>query len=191
MGSVCSTIQLEESEIEEIQKETGFSASQIKRLYSRFSNLDKENKARLSPEDLKRIPELAINPLSDRIIESFFTSDNEEGINFKDFVHVLARFRRADNDKSVCPLNTREHKMRYAFKMYDVDNTGRISKQNVESILNLMVGSNKSGAQLTAIADRTMMEADEDKDGFLSFEEFSKAMEKTDFQTKMSIRFLA
>jgi len=37
-----------------------------------------------------------------------------------------------------------------------------------------MVGSNKSTQQLAAIADRTIQEADEDKDGFIDFEEFRK-----------------
>ena len=41
-------------------------------------------------------------------------------------------------------------------------------------ILSLMVGSNKSSEQLTAIADRTILEADEDKDGFICYEEFKK-----------------
>lgn len=46
-------------------------------------------------------------------------------------------------------------------------------------MLTLMVGSNKSSEQLTAIADRTMQEADEDKDGYLSYEEFSKVTGQT------------
>lgn len=37
-----------------------------------------------------------------------------------------------------------------------------------------MVGSNKSSEQLAAIADRTIQEADEDKDGFINFNEFKK-----------------
>ena len=41
-------------------------------------------------------------------------------------------------------------------------------------ILSLMVGANKSSEQLIAIADRTMLEADEDKDGYINFEEFKK-----------------
>jgi len=195
MGSRCSTIQLEDSDIEEIRKETGFSASQIKRLYSRFSNLDKRNNAYLCREDFLRIPELAINPLGERIVNSFFVPQNseigsEQGINFKDFVRALARFRR-DDGRRAHPLNKRENKLEYAFKMYDIDNMNKISKENICDILSLMVGANKSSEQLIAIADRTMLEADEDKDGFIDFAEFTKAMDKTDFQSKMSIRFLA
>lgn len=198
MGSVCATIQLQDSDIAEIQAETGFSPNQIKRLYHRFSNLDKSNKGLLSKEDLLRIPELAINPLGERIVLSFFCYDNcsesvdgqEEGINFKQFVKVLARFRRAERNKPQ-PLNSNDHKLEYAFKMYDIDRTQKISKENICEILRLMVGSNKSSEQLAAIADRTIQEADEDKDGFINFEEFKKIMAKTDFQQKMSIRFLA
>ncbi|XP_066932732.1 calcineurin B homologous protein 1-like [Clytia hemisphaerica] len=197
MGSVCATIQLQDEDIAQIQNITGFSPNQIKRLYHRFSNLDKSNKGRLSEEDLLRIPELAINPLGERIVHSFFCHENEpgveepeEGINFTQFVKVLARFRRAENGKPQ-PLNSNDHKLEYAFKMYDMDGTHKISKENICEILTLMVGSNKSSEQLAAIADRTIQEADEDKDGFINFDEFKKVMAKTDFQQKMSIRFLA
>ena len=37
---------------------------------------------------------------------------------------------------------------------------------------------------------RTVMEADTDNDHLISFEEFTKVMERTDVEQKMSIRFL-
>ena len=43
------------------------------RYVSRFSSLDKQEKGYLTREDFLRIPELAINPLGDRIVHSFFT----------------------------------------------------------------------------------------------------------------------
>jgi len=158
----------------------------------RYRGNKKRNRIR---EDFLRIPELAINPLGERIVNSFFVPQNSEpgtetGINFKDFVKALARFRRDDGRKAH-PLNKTENKLEYAFKMYDIDNMNKISKENICDILSLMVGANKSSEQLVAIADRTMLEADEDKDGFIDFSEFKKAMDKTDFQSKMSIRFLA
>ncbi|GAA6066840.1 calcineurin B homologous protein 1 [Tachysurus ichikawai] len=72
MGSRASSL-LREEDIEEIKKETGFSHSQITRLYSRFHSLDKGENGALSREDFQRIPELAINPLGDRIINAFFS----------------------------------------------------------------------------------------------------------------------
>ncbi|MEE6491945.1 hypothetical protein FKM82_016434 [Ascaphus truei] len=79
MGSRASTL-LRDEEIEEIKKETGFSHSQITRLYSRFTSLDKGENGTLSREDFQRIPELAINPLGDRIINAFFV---EGGVAFR------------------------------------------------------------------------------------------------------------
>lgn len=47
-------------------------ANQIERLWSRFTSLDKQQKGYLTREDFLRIPELAINPLGDRIVHAFF-----------------------------------------------------------------------------------------------------------------------
>lgn len=68
MGSNSSVL-LHESELEELKKETGFTHNQIVRLYSRFTRLDKGSKGYLSKEDFLTIPELAINPLVDRITQ--------------------------------------------------------------------------------------------------------------------------
>ncbi len=48
------------------------SRNQIVRLYSRFINLDKRGQGYLDRDDFLRIPELAINPLGDRIVDAFF-----------------------------------------------------------------------------------------------------------------------
>ena len=54
--------------------------SQIERLYSRFTSLDKGDNGTLKKEDFLRIPELAINPLGERIVQSFFDEANDWGI---------------------------------------------------------------------------------------------------------------
>merc|ERR1712211_222073 len=107
MGNSRSQLQLQEEEINEITAETGFTKQQIERLYARFTSLDKQNHGYLTREDFLRIPELAINPLGDRIVHAFFRdgrassgSSIEKGsaadrdvVNFCDFVRVLAHFR--------------------------------------------------------------------------------------------------
>jgi len=45
--------------------------------------------------------------------------------------------------------------------------------------------------QLASIADRTILEADKDEDGKISFEEFTRIMAKVDIEQRMSIRFLS
>ena len=44
--------------------------------------------------------------------------------------------------------------------------------------------------QLGSIADRTILEADKDNDGMISFTEFVRLMANVDVEQKMSIRFL-
>ncbi|RWS30124.1 calcineurin Bous protein 1-like protein [Leptotrombidium deliense] len=189
MGNKQSLL-LQDEEIASIQEETGFSPSQIERLYSRFTSLDKGDNGTLSRDDFLRIPELAINPLGDRIVQAFFTESNcEDRINFRQFMRVLARFRPVKKNREN-KLNSRADKLRFAFKMYDLDDDEKITREELLAILHMMVGANISNDQLASIADRTIMEADKDGDQCISFEEFCTILERTDVEEKMSIRFL-
>ena len=62
--------------------------------------------------------------------------------------------------------------------MYDLDGDDRISKEELLAVLTMMVGANISEDQLISIAERTIMEADTDKDSLISFEEFKKVRKK-------------
>ena len=212
MGS-NSSLMLQDEEIAVIQEETGceflasslpeiiisalilslvtpVTPSQIERLYSRFTSLDKGDNGTLSRDDFLRIPELAINPLGERIVQAFFDESNgEERINFRQFMKVLARFRPIKKNREN-KLNSKVEKLRFAFKMYDLDSDEKITRDELLSILHMMVGANISNDQLASIADRTIMEADRDGDQCISFEEFCNILERTDVEEKMSIRFL-
>merc|ERR1712213_83425 len=186
MGNSRSSLQLQPEDITAIQEETGFNQNQIERLYSRFSSLDKQDKGYLSRE-------LAINPLGDRIVHAFFfesRSGDEDKVDFKDFVRVLAHFRPIKKSAEKNKLNTRMEKLHFAFRMYDLDGDDKISKEELLAVLTMMVGNNISTEQLISIAERTIHEADLDKDDLISFEEFAKVLERTDVEQKMSIRFL-
>merc|ERR1712112_601091 len=193
MGNSRSSLQLQAEDIEAITVETGFTKQQIERLYARFTSLDKQNHGYLSREDFLRIPELAINPLGDRIVHAFFyesKNTEEEKVDFKDFVRVVAHFRPVKKNPAKNKLNTRMEKLHFAFRMYDLDGDDKISKEELLAVLTMMVGANISPEQLLSIAERTILEADEDKDELISFEEFVKVLERTDVEQKMSIRFL-
>lgn len=194
MGNSRSSLQLQPEDLALVQEETGFTPQQIERLYSRFSSLDKAGKGHLTREDFLRIPELAINPLGDRIVHAFFyesKNGEEDKVDFKDFVRVLAHFRPIKKNAEKNRLNTRMEKLHFAFRMYDLDGDDKISKEELLAVLTMMVGANISPEQLLSIAERTIMEADTDKDDLISFEEFAKVLERTDVEQKMSIRFLS
>jgi len=194
MGNSRSSVQLQAEDLALVQHETGFTPQQIERLYSRFSSLDKTNKGHLSREDFLRIPELAINPLGDRIVHAFFyesKSGEEDKVDFKDFVRVLAHFRPVKKNAEKNKVNTRMEKLHFAFRMYDLDGDDKISREELLAVLTMMVGANICQEQLLSIAERTIIEADTDKDHMISFEEFAKVLERTDVEQKMSIRFLS
>jgi len=210
MGNSRSSLLLQEEDIRQLEEETGFTANQIERLYSRFTSLDKQQKGYLQREDFLRIPESAINPLCDRIVHAFFRDGHDAGINglsdmaekggsssdrdvvnFCDFVRVLAHFRPIKKTVEKNKLNSREEKLKFAFRMYDLDGDDRISKGELLAVLTMMVGANINEEQLNSIAERTIMEADENKDDLISFDEFCKVLERTDVEQKMSIRFLS
>jgi serine/threonine-protein phosphatase 2B regulatory subunit len=66
-----------------------------------------------------------------------------------------------------------------AFKVYDMDRDGFISNGELFLVLKMMVGSNLKDQQLQQIVDKTIMEADKDGDGKLSFEEFALMVSNT------------
>jgi calcineurin B family protein 1 len=183
MGARSSN--LHEDEVRMLQKQTGFSSSQISRLYGRFKTLDKDNDGHLMKEDFQRVPELATNPLGPRIINLFFTVGGEgdaetvngQTVNFRQFVRTLARFqpvkRRHDN-----PLNSREEKLKFAFHMYDIDGDELISKTELFSIVGMMVGSNISNEQLGSIATGQSVRRTRIRTGKYRFQNSSKSWRK-------------
>src|ERR1700722_7050282 len=74
-----------------------------------------------------------------------------------------------------------------AFKVYDMDRDGYISNGELFLVLKMMVGSNLQDNQLQQIVVKTIMEADKDMDGKISFEEFCGAVENTDIARQMTL----
>lgn len=188
MGSSTS-LSLDSNEVDEICKETGFSHRQIKRLYNRFHSLDKENLGFLRKEDLSSIPEL-YNPVRDRIIDVLVTDYGVNGqLNFRQFVNVLAIFRRKSGNSN--GPNSLENKLRFIFDIYDRDKDNFISQIELLSILQMIVGDNLPEDQLNAIADRTIIELGLPVNEGISFEKFCDCLKKIDIDEKMSMKFLS
>jgi Ca2+-binding EF-hand superfamily protein len=117
-----------------IKEETGFSKGEILHLHARFQELDNDGSGIISRKEFLAIPELTLNPLSDRIIHAFYKGSENDLMDFRSFVKILARFRpigKDDNDKH----NKKMDKLRFAFSMYDLDNDGSLN-QAVSLLLN-------------------------------------------------------
>jgi Ca2+-binding EF-hand superfamily protein len=75
--------------------------------------------------------------------------------------------------------------------VYDRDNNNKISKEELLQVLHMMVGDNIPENQLSAIAERTISELDDNGDMSITFDEFCRTLEKIDIDEKMSMKFLA
>lgn len=64
-----------------------------------------------------------------------------------------------------------------------MDRDGCISNGELFLVLKMMVGNNLKDQQLQQITDKTIMEADKDGDGRISFEEFQGMVANTDVRT--------
>ncbi|XP_038163889.1 calcineurin B homologous protein 2 isoform X1 [Cyprinodon tularosa] len=146
------------------------------------------------PEDFEAVLELSENPIGDRIVEAFF-KPGQETVDFPSFVRVLAHFRPTEKNRNrdkgqPDPANSRTQKLKFAFRLYDRDRDGKISRAELLQVLREMLGMQVTEEQLQSIAERAIQEADLDKDGAISFDEFRKSLEKVNIDHKMSIRFL-
>ena len=106
--------------------------------------------------------ELANNPLVKRVI-AVLDKNRDGEISFLEFVQGL---------NSLSAGASQEEKLRFAFAIYDIDGDGFISNGELFTVLKMMVGSNLTDVQLQQLVDRTIIKADKDFDGKISFTEF-------------------
>lgn len=109
---------------------------------------------------------------------AIFDEDGGGDVDFQEFVSGLSAFSSKGN---------KEEKLHFAFKVYDIDRDGYISNGELFIVLKMMVGSNLKDMQLQQIVDKTMMEADVDGDGRISFDEFKRMVENTDVSFSMTL----
>ncbi len=81
-----------------------------------------------------------------------------------------------------------EHKLDFAFNIYDVNKDGFISNGDLYSVMKMMVGDNLSPEQLQQLVDRQMCQADRDNDGKLSYEEFKLAVKDIGIAEQLSLK---
>merc|ERR1712123_190747 len=154
-----------------------FDPDEIARLGKRFKKLDLDNSGSLSVDEFMSLPELHQNPLVQRVIEIFDDDQNGE-VDFKEFIQGVSQFSvKGDKDT----------KLRFAFRIYDIDNDGYISNGELFQVLKMMVGNNLKETQLQQIVDKTILFADKDGDGKINFEEFCDVVGNTDVHKKMVV----
>jgi len=163
-----------------MERTSNFTAAELDRLKKRFMKLDSDGSGSIDREEFLQLSQIATNPLASRMI-AIFDADGGGSVDFQEFVGGLSAFSSRGG---------REEKLQFAFKVYDVDRDGYISNGELFLVLKMMVGNNLKDSQLQQIVDKTIMEADKDGDGKLSFEEFTNVVAKTDIAKQMTLEHL-
>lgn len=162
MGQALS-FGLTQYDVEELKEhcDNRFTQAEIEGLYKRFRALDRGRKGFISHEEFQSIPELSINPLHTRMGQVF------NHVNFKEFVHAL---------KACSKRASREDRLRLIFAIFDVDNDGMVSAEDLELMVRQLAGQSLSEEEVTTVVETALKEAGATKTG-LSFEDLAKALE--------------
>lgn len=166
------------SDIEALKESTVLSEAQILRLLERFKKLDVDCKGSISKTELEKIPGVACNPLVDRVI-AVMAKNKSERVTFSELAHALS---------ILSPQKPSEDRLRFAYSIYDVDGDGKVSNADLFTTLKVMVGQNLTEVQVQQIVDRTFIEADLDRDGYITFEDFQRLSASGDFGEKLVVR---
>jgi len=161
----------------DIERNSNFNSAELERLKKRFLKLDSDGSGSIDRDEFLNIPQIASNPLASRMI-AIFDSDGGGTVDFEEFVGGLSAFSSRGG---------REEKLHLSFKEYDMERDDYISIGELFLVLKMMVGNNLKDAQLQQIVDKTIMEADKDGDGKLSFDEFSAMVSNTDIVKQMTL----
>ncbi|KHN94632.1 Calcineurin subunit B [Metarhizium album ARSEF 1941] len=176
MGNTTSQV------LDNIVQGSNFDREEVDRLRKRFMKLDKDNSGTIERDEFLSLPQISSNPLATRLsaarMIAIFDEDGGGDVDFQEFVSGLSAFSSKGN---------KEQKLQFAFKVYDIDRDGYISNGELFIVLKMMVGSNLKDQQLQQIVDKTIMEADLDNDGKISFDEFTKMVENTDVSMSMTL----
>ncbi|XP_063431242.1 calcium and integrin-binding protein 1-like [Mytilus trossulus] len=185
MGSSQSVFS--EQELNDYQDLTYFTKKEILHVFKRYKDLyedsaDENNKktSSLDKDKILKLPELKVNPFSDRIVK-VFSSSGDGNMTFEDFLDMMSVFSDG------APKNV---KVEYAFRIYDFDEDDMISDQDLKEVVDRLTGEqNLSKDEMQQLIDNILEEADLDDDDSLSFAEFEHVISKApDFINSFRIR---
>ncbi|KAM6579756.1 uncharacterized protein LOC115694855 isoform X1 [Cannabis sativa] len=148
------------------------SQQEIVSLYQRFCQLDRNGGGFVSADELLSIPEVAVNPLSQRLMGIL------NGLNFKEFVAFLSAFS---------PRATQQQKIEFIFRVYDSDCNGKVTFSDILDILRDLTGQFISEQQREQVLTRVLEESGYAKDSTLGISDFTKVLGNTGIKMDVEV----
>lgn len=149
---------------ENTQERFTFSKEELRILYKNFVDLDVDKSGLLEPHELMDVPELCENPIVQRVI-SVFDKNRDGKLSYFEFISGLS---------SLADFSCEEDKLKFAFRIYDTNDDGFLSNGDLFSTLKILCADNLTDIQIQQAVDRTIVMADQDLDGQISFDEFTE-----------------
>ena len=178
-----------------LEDETGFTRAQLSRLEYRFNMLDRYKKGYLGARDLLRIPELAANPLGERIILAMHkenlppgkpiapTTLEEIKIPFESFVLCFGRFHAEPGT----PEGNRK-KLRLLFRMLDLNENNAISLAEIFAVLKTL-SPLADEDELVDFSEQILLELAGDEEESVAFEKFCQVEGIEELAEQLSFNF--
>ena len=172
---------LKPKQVEEIEKETGFTEQQIKEWFKDFRQ-ESGSDAKLNFSEFKHLynkiyPHSDGNEMATRVFKKFDLNGSGK-INFEEFICALG----------VTTNGSTEKRMSWVFSMYDLDDNGTLDRNEVLKIMmavNKMAGTVTDDEEVNRRVHNLFKNYDKNNDDTLSITEFMRA-----FKTEPSIRDL-
>ncbi|CAD7676105.1 unnamed protein product [Nyctereutes procyonoides] len=129
---------------------------------------------RVSLEQILSLPELKANPFKERICRVFSTSPARDSLSFEDFLDLLSVF----SDTA-----TPDIKSHYAFRIFDFDDDGTLSREDLSQLVNCLTGQGEdtrlSASEMKQLIDNILEESDIDRDGTINLSEFQHIISRS------------
>ncbi|KAF5741750.1 Calcium-binding EF-hand family protein isoform 2 [Tripterygium wilfordii] len=169
-----SSSMLTQYDIEEVQVHCHnlFTQQEIVSLYQRFCQLDRNAKGFISADEFMSVPEIAMNPLSQRLLKMV------DGLNFKDFVAFLSAFSAKASASQ---------KIELIFKVYDSDGNGKVSFNDILQVLGDLSGPFMSDEQREQVLSQLLKEAGYTKDSYLMLDDFHKVFGSSNIRMEVEV----
>ncbi|WAR22999.1 NCAH-like protein [Mya arenaria] len=164
---------IRQEKIDELQNEVSFSSDEIKDWFYEYNKRLGEGHKELTKEEFKDVYNSIFAGDASEFAEHVFRTFDRDGNGTVDFKEFLIGLCVSGSDDTAAKLS-------WAFKMYDIDGDGYISRQEMRSIMSAIYkmtelqNPDETGSQASAedLADRFFEDFDTNKDGLVSWAEF-------------------
>eukprot|EP01060_Flectonema_neradi_P015377 TRINITY_DN219_c1_g1_i10.p1 TRINITY_DN219_c1_g1~~TRINITY_DN219_c1_g1_i10.p1 ORF type:complete len:181 (+),score=45.22 TRINITY_DN219_c1_g1_i10:66-608(+) len=164
----------DEKVIAELAQSTSFSADEIRNMQDNFNKLaaSKKDDGLIDKDEFK---EMLSNQGNSAFVDGLFRmfdADSDGFIDFKEFVVSLSIYQ--NKNKNI----TEEGKLKLLFKIYDVDQDGEISREDLFTVLKSCLESNfltLDDTMIGSVVDATLQKHKLSSKGGIDFTEYTKA----------------